>query len=125
DGFLQAVNDIAHDNGSLVIYDEVITAFRFSYGSATNLVGVTPDLIAMGKIIGGGTPIGTYCGRLDIMVKVAPLRAFYQDGTMAGKHLTMEAGIACLEVLEKTGVYEELDRLGEKLEKGLIHLIEK
>ena len=125
DGFLQAVNDIAHDNGSLVIYDEVITAFRFSYGSATNLVGVTPDLIAMGKIIGGGTPIGAYGGRLDIMEKVAPLGAAYQAGTMAGNPLSMAAGIACLEVLEKPGVYEELDRLGEKLEEGLLHLIEK
>src|SRR5699024_5489954 len=67
DGFLQAVNDIAHDNGSLVIYDEVITAFSFSYVSATNVVGVTPDLIAMSKIIGSGTPIGAYGGRLDIM----------------------------------------------------------
>src|SRR5699024_7558532 len=67
DGFLQAVNDIAHDNGSLVIYDEVITAFRYSYGSATNIVGVNPDLIAVGKIIGGGTPIGAYSGRLEIM----------------------------------------------------------
>ena len=125
DGFLQAVNDISHDNGSLVIYDEVITAFRFSYGSATNLVGVTPDLIAMGKIIGGGTPIGAYGGRLDIMEKVAPLGAAYQAGTMAGNPLSMAAGIACLEVLEKPGVYEELDRLGEKLEEGLLHLIEK
>ena len=125
DGFLQAVNDIAHDNGSLVIYDEVITAFRFSYGSATNLVGVTPDLIAIGKIIGGGTPIGAYGGRLDIIEKVAPLGAAYQAGTMAGNPLSMAAGIACLEVLEKPGVYEELDRLGEKLEEGLLHLIEK
>src|SRR5699024_4534235 len=125
EGFLQAVNDIAHDNGSLVIYDEVITAFRFTYGSATDIVGVTPDLTAMGKIIGGGTPIGAYGGRLDIMEKVAPLGAAYQAGTMAGNPLSMAAGIACLEVLEKPGVYEELDRLGEKLEEGLLHLIEK
>lgn len=125
EGFLQAVNDIAHENGSLVIYDEVITAFRFSYGSATNLVGVTPDLTAMGKIIGGGTPIGAYGGRLDIMEKVAPLGAAYQAGTMAGNPLSMAAGIACLEVLEQNGVYEELDRLGEKLENGLLKLIEK
>lgn len=125
EGFLQAVNDIAHDNGSLVIYDEVITAFRFSYGSATNLVGVTPDLTALGKIIGGGTPIGAYGGRLDIMEKVAPLGAAYQAGTMAGNPLSMAAGIACLEVLEQEGVYEELDRLGAKLEDGLLKLIDK
>lgn len=125
EGFLQAVNDIAHDNGSLVIYDEVITAFRFSYGSATNHVGVTPDLTALGKIIGGGTPIGAYGGRLDIMEKVAPLGAAYQAGTMAGNPLSMAAGIACLEVLEQDGVYEELDRLGAKLEDGLLKLIDK
>lgn len=125
EGFLQAVNDIAHDNGSLVIYDEVITAFRFSYGSATNLVGVTPDLIALGKIIGGGTPIGAYGGRLDIMEKVAPLGAAYQAGTMAGNPLSMAAGIACLEVLEQEGVYEELERLGAKLEDGLLKLIDQ
>ena len=114
EGFLQAVNDIAHDNGSLVIYDEVITAFRFTYGSATDIVGVTPDLTAMGKIIGGGTPIGAYGGRLDIMEKVAPLGAAYQAG-----------GIACLEVLEQPGVYDELERLGAKLEDGLNELIKK
>ncbi|MCK1976920.1 glutamate-1-semialdehyde 2,1-aminomutase [Jeotgalicoccus huakuii] len=125
EGFLQAVNDIAHDNGSLVIYDEVITAFRFSYGSATNLVGVTPDLIALGKIIGGGTPIGAYGGRLDIMEKVAPLGAAYQAGTMAGNPLSMAAGIACLEVLQQEGVYEELERLGAKLEDGLLKLIDQ
>lgn len=125
DGFLEAVNEIAHKNGSLVIYDEVITAFRFGYGSATDIVGVTPDLTAMGKIIGGGTPIGAYGGRLDIMESVAPLGAAYQAGTMAGNPLSMAAGIACLEVLEQPGVYEELDRLGGILENGLLQLIEK
>ncbi|CAM4347389.1 glutamate-1-semialdehyde 2,1-aminomutase [Jeotgalicoccus halotolerans] len=125
EGFLQAVNDIAHENGSLVIYDEVITAFRFSYGSASDIVGVTPDLTAMGKIIGGGTPIGAYGGRLDIMENVAPLGPAYQAGTMAGNPLSMAAGIACLEVLEQPGVYAELDRLGAKLEDGLNDLIDK
>ncbi|NVS34097.1 glutamate-1-semialdehyde 2,1-aminomutase, partial [Listeria monocytogenes] len=73
DGFLEAVNELAHVNGSLVIYDEVITAFRFMYGGAQNYLGVIPDLTAMGKIIGGGLPIGAYGGRIDIMEKVAPL----------------------------------------------------
>lgn len=125
EGFLAEVNEFAHKNGSLVIYDEVITAFRFGYGSATDIVGVTPDLTAMGKIIGGGTPIGAYGGRLDIMESVAPLGAAYQAGTMAGNPLSMAAGIACLEILEKSGVYEELDRLGSKLEDGLLQLIKK
>lgn len=125
EGFLEAVNDIAHDNGSLVIYDEVITAFRFTYGGAQNLLGVEPDLTALGKIIGGGTPIGAYGGRRDIMESVAPLGPAYQAGTMAGNPLSMAAGIACLEVLEKPGVYTELDRLGAMLEDGLMKLINK
>ncbi|MCU9614650.1 glutamate-1-semialdehyde 2,1-aminomutase [Caldibacillus lycopersici] len=119
-GFLEQVNDIAHEAGALVIYDEVITAFRFMYGGAQNLLGVTPDLTAMGKIIGGGLPIGAYGGRVDIMEKVAPLGPAYQAGTMAGNPASMLAGIACLEVLSQEGVYEELDRLGGLLEKGIL-----
>ncbi|WP_017549268.1 glutamate-1-semialdehyde 2,1-aminomutase [Salinicoccus carnicancri] len=125
DGFLEEVNQTAHDNGSLVIYDEVITAFRFMYGGAQNFLNVEPDLTAMGKIIGGGTPIGAYGGRLDIMEKAAPLGPAYQAGTMSGNPLSMAAGIACLEVLEKPGVYEELERLGKMLEDGLTELIGK
>ncbi|WP_020006162.1 glutamate-1-semialdehyde 2,1-aminomutase [Salinicoccus albus] len=125
EGFLEAINSIAHDNGSLVIYDEVITAFRFMYGGAQNLLNVEPDLTAMGKIIGGGTPIGAYGGRLDVMESVAPLGPAYQAGTMSGNPLSMAAGLACLEVLEAPGVYEELDRLGNMLERGLNELIEK
>src|SRR5690625_4402291 len=125
DGFLEEVNQVAHDNGSLVIYDEVITAFRFMYGGAQNLLNVEPDLTAMGKIIGGGTPIGAYGGRLDIMESVAPLGPAYQAGTMAGNPLSMAAGIACLEILEKPDVYSELDRLGQKLQDGFDDLIDK
>ncbi|ALX48952.1 glutamate-1-semialdehyde 2,1-aminomutase [Lentibacillus amyloliquefaciens] len=120
DGFLKRVNDIAHDAGSLVIYDEVITAFRFTYGSAQQIYGVTPDMTAMGKIIGGGLPIGAYGGRQDIMEQVAPLGPAYQSGTMAGNPASMASGIACLEVLQEPRVYEELDRLGERLENGIL-----
>ncbi|WP_066185798.1 MULTISPECIES: glutamate-1-semialdehyde 2,1-aminomutase [Gracilibacillus] len=119
DGFLQAVNDFAHDNGSLVIYDEVITAFRFTYGSAQQLVGVEPDMTAFGKIIGGGLPIGAYGGKKEIMEQVAPLGPAYQAGTMSGNPASMSAGIACLEVLEQAGIYQELDRLGALLENGM------
>lgn len=124
-GFLEEVNRITHDNGSLVIYDEVITAFRFHYGAAQDLYKVYPDLTAFGKIVGGGLPIGGYGGRQDIMEHVAPLGPAYQAGTMAGNPLSMKAGIALLEVLEQEGVYEELDRLGKRLEDGLNELIEK
>lgn len=120
EGFLQAVNDITHEHGALVIYDEVITAFRFMYGGAQDLLGVKPDMTALGKIIGGGLPIGAYGGKKEIMEKVAPLGPAYQAGTMAGNPASISAGIACLEVLQQEGVYEEMDRLGTILEKGLL-----
>ncbi|WP_017728944.1 glutamate-1-semialdehyde 2,1-aminomutase, partial [Halalkalibacterium ligniniphilum] len=119
-GFLEGVNEITHNAGALVIYDEVITAFRFMYGGAQNYLGVEPDMTALGKIIGGGLPIGAYGGRVDIMEKVAPLGPAYQAGTMAGNPASMSAGIACLEVLKQEGIYEELDRLGQKLEQGIL-----
>ncbi|MDU9419096.1 glutamate-1-semialdehyde 2,1-aminomutase [Staphylococcus lloydii] len=124
-GFLEGVNQISHDNGTLVIYDEVITAFRFHYGAAQDLYKVYPDLTAFGKIVGGGLPIGGYGGRQDIMEHVAPLGPAYQAGTMAGNPLSMKAGIALLEVLEQDGIYEQLDNLGQRLEEGLLKLIEK
>ncbi len=124
-GFLQAVNDLTHAAGALVIYDEVITAFRFMYGGAQDLLGVKPDLTAMGKIIGGGLPIGAYGGSKQIMETVAPLGPAYQAGTMAGNPASMLSGIACLEVLKEDGVYEHLDRLGAMLENGLLEAAEK
>ncbi|HLR18720.1 MAG TPA: glutamate-1-semialdehyde 2,1-aminomutase [Staphylococcus sp.] len=124
-GFLEQVNDLTHNNGSLVIYDEVITAFRFHYGGAQDLYNVYPDLTAFGKIVGGGLPIGGYGGKQDIMQQVAPLGPAYQAGTMSGNPLSMKAGIALLEVLEQDGVYEKLDALGKRLEAGLLSLIEK
>ncbi|MCD5325567.1 MULTISPECIES: glutamate-1-semialdehyde 2,1-aminomutase [Pontibacillus] len=120
-GFLQEVNDLAHESGALVIYDEVITAFRFHYGSAQDIVGVEPDMTAMGKIIGGGLPIGAYGGRVDIMEQIAPLGPAYQAGTMAGNPASISSGIACLEVLQQDGVYEKMDELGAMLEEGILH----
>ncbi|KMK74928.1 glutamate-1-semialdehyde 2,1-aminomutase [Alkalihalobacillus pseudalcaliphilus] len=125
EGFLQAVNDLTHEAGALVIYDEVITAFRFMYGGAQNYLEIEPDMTALGKIIGGGLPIGAYGGRVDIMEKVAPLGPAYQAGTMAGNPASMAAGIACLEVLSKDGVYEHLDSLGKMLEEGIRSLAHK
>lgn len=119
-GFLEQVNELTHEAGALVIYDEVITAFRFTYGSAQQLLNIEPDMTAMGKIIGGGLPIGAYGGRADIMEQVAPLGPAYQAGTMSGNPASMSAGIACLEVLQQKGVYDEMDRLGERLENGIL-----
>ncbi|MFP3393069.1 glutamate-1-semialdehyde 2,1-aminomutase [Brevibacillus sp. SIMBA_040] len=118
-GFLEEVNRLTHEAGALVVYDEVITAFRFCYGGAQNLLGVEPDLTALGKIIGGGLPIGAYGGRREIMEQVAPLGPAYQAGTMAGNPASIRAGIACLEVLKQPGVYDEFERLGAILETGI------
>lgn len=125
EGFLQGINDLAHDHGALVIYDEIITAFRFTYGSAQQIYGVEPDMTAMGKIIGGGLPIGAYGGKKEIMEQAAPLGPAYQAGTMSGNPASMAAGIACLEVLQQDGVYEKLDRLGERLEQGILQRAEE
>ncbi|MFC5558791.1 glutamate-1-semialdehyde 2,1-aminomutase [Ureibacillus thermophilus] len=124
-GFLEYIHKVAKEFGALVIYDEVITAFRFHYGGAQDMLGFTPDLTAMGKIIGGGLPIGAYGGRKEIMDTVAPLGPAYQAGTMAGNPASMLAGIACLEVLQTPGVYEEMDRLGGILEKGILEAAER
>ncbi|MGD6831205.1 glutamate-1-semialdehyde 2,1-aminomutase [Sutcliffiella halmapala] len=124
-GFLEQVNELTHEAGALVIYDEVITAFRFMYGGAQDMLGVKPDLTALGKIIGGGLPIGAYGGRKEIMEKVAPLGPAYQAGTMAGNPASILSGIACLEVLKQEGVYEHLDHIGSLLEKGILARAEK
>ncbi len=121
EGFLETINEVTHACGALVIYDEVITGFRFTYGGAQNLLGVTPDLTALGKIIGGGLPIGAYGGRADIMEQVAPLGPTYQAGTMAGNPASILAGIACLQLLSKDGTYEQLNYLGSELENGILH----
>jgi glutamate-1-semialdehyde 2,1-aminomutase len=118
-GFLEQVNELTHQAGALVIYDEVITAFRFMYGGAQNMLGITPDLTALGKIIGGGLPIGAYGGKKEIMEQVAPLGPAYQAGTMAGNPASILSGIACLEVLKEEGIYEHLDQLGAILEEGI------
>lgn len=118
-GFLEQINELTHNAGALVIYDEVITAFRFTYGSAQQLLSIEPDMTALGKIIGGGLPIGAYGGRKDIMEQVAPLGPAYQAGTMAGNPASMAAGIACLEVLQQPDTYKKMDTLGEMLEEGI------
>ncbi len=122
EGFLNRIHEIAHAHGSLVIYDEVITAFRFHYGGAQNLYGLTPDLTALGKIIGGGLPIGAYGGKKEVMEQVSPLGPAYQAGTMAGNPASMLAGIATLQELKKEGLYEHLDHLAALLTEGLLYL---
>ncbi len=118
DGFLERVADVARRHGALLLFDEVITAFRFRFG-AVEYNSVRPDLIALGKIIGGGLPIGAYGGRRSIMEEVAPLGPAYQAGTLAGNPASVRAGMACLDILEQPGAYEHMARLAERLEQGL------
>jgi glutamate-1-semialdehyde 2,1-aminomutase len=124
-GFLEGVCRMARDAGALVIYDEVISAFRFHFGSTQTFSAfpdqeaIRPDLTALGKIIGGGLPIGAYGGRADLMAMVAPLGPAYQAGTMAGNPASILAGLACLEVLKEPGVYERMEQLAVKLSSGL------
>ena len=120
DTYLRDVIQVAHQAGALVIFDEVITAFRFHYGSAAQLYDVHPDLYALGKIIGGGLPIGAYGGSKDLMEKVAPLGPVYQAGTMAGNPASMRAGMACLNALMDPKVYERMTQFGLTLEKGIL-----
>jgi glutamate-1-semialdehyde 2,1-aminomutase len=127
-GFLEGLCRMAREAGALVIYDEVISAFRFHWGAAqtfldgvnaSDAAAIEPDLTALGKIIGGGLPIGAYGGRADIMAKVAPLGPAYQAGTHAGNPMSVSAGLACLLELRRPGAYERLDALGRQLADGL------
>ncbi|HUS83182.1 MAG TPA: glutamate-1-semialdehyde 2,1-aminomutase [Dehalococcoidia bacterium] len=114
-GFLEALRDITHRSGALLVFDEVITGFRVAYGGAQALYGVTPDLTCLGKIIGGGLPVGAYGGSREIMEMLAPLGPVYQAGTLSGNPLAMAAGLATLRELRSPGFYERLDALSVKL----------
>lgn len=121
-GYLEEMIRLAHAAGALVCFDEVITAFRFHWGSAAELLGVRPDLFALGKTIGGGLPQGGYGGRRDIMEMVAPLGGVFQAGTLAGNPLSAAAGLATLAVLRDESPYERMDRLAARLCDGLLSL---
>jgi len=118
-GFLEGVAEIARREGSLLIFDEVITGFRVAYGGAQNLYKIRPDLTTLGKIIGGGLPVAAYGGRREIMEMVAPLGPVYQAGTLSGNPLAMRAGLATLPKLEAPGFYEVLNAKAARLAEGL------
>ncbi len=118
-GFLSGLRELCDRHGALLIFDEVITGFRVSAGGAQALYGVRPDLTCLGKIIGGGLPVGAYGGRRDLMGHVSPLGRVYQAGTLSGNPLAVTAGLATLEALERPGVYECVEQLGSGLQQGL------
>ncbi len=124
DGYLQEVREITEANDVLLIFDEVITGFRVTMGGAQALYKVSPDLTALGKVLGGGVPIGAFGGRTDLMEHLAPQGKVYQAGTASGNPLAMTAGLATLEVLEKTGL-EGVNLLGNRMRKGLAEVAEE
>ncbi len=119
-GFLAGLRELTTANGALLVFDEVMTGFRISYGGAQARFGITPDLTTMGKVIGGGLPVGAYGGRKEIMQMVAPAGPMYQAGTLSGNPLAMTAGIKTLELLNQPGSYEYLDRVTSRLVNGLL-----
>ncbi len=118
-GFLEGLRELTKENGALLVFDEVMTGFRISYGGAQERFGVIPDLTTMGKVIGGGLPVGAYGGKKEIMSMVAPAGPVYQAGTLSGNPLAMTAGIKTLEILKQEGSYERLDTLTKKLINGI------
>ncbi|NES87588.1 MAG: glutamate-1-semialdehyde 2,1-aminomutase [Moorea sp. SIO2B7] len=124
-GFLEGLRLLTQEHGALLVFDEVMTGFRIAYGGAQEKFGVTPDLTTLGKVIGGGLPVGAYGGRQDIMSLVAPAGPMYQAGTLSGNPLAMTAGIKTLELLQKPGTYEQLDQITKKLLDGLLQIAKK
>jgi glutamate-1-semialdehyde 2,1-aminomutase len=119
DGFLEALRELCDASGALLVFDEVITGFRVARGGAQERYGVVPDLTILGKIVGGGLPLAAFGGRAEIMERLAPVGEVYQAGTLSGNPLATAAGLAVLRRLRDSAVYEELERLGARLERGL------
>jgi glutamate-1-semialdehyde 2,1-aminomutase len=118
-GYLQALREITGRNGTVLIFDEVMTGFRLALGGAQQVYGIRPDMTCLGKILGGGLPAAAYGGRADIMATVAPEGPVYQAGTLSGNPLAMAAGAALLDLLAKPGTYEALEARSARLEGGL------
>ena len=119
EGFLEGLREVTAEHGALLIFDEVISGFRASFGGAQKVYNIMPDLTCMGKIIGGGLPVGAYGGKKEIMMHVAPVGPVYQAGTLSGNPLAMAAGMAILDELAKPGVYEAIEAKTKKLVDGL------
>jgi glutamate-1-semialdehyde 2,1-aminomutase len=124
-GFLEGLRDLTRRDGALLIFDEVITGFRVGWTGAQGRAGVTPDLTCLGKIIGGGLPIGAYGGRRDVMELVAPLGPVYQAGTLSGNPIAMAAGAVTLQRLGRGDVYARLDATAGRLEAGLVRAAQR
>jgi glutamate-1-semialdehyde 2,1-aminomutase len=124
-GFLELLREVTTAHGALLVFDEVITGFRVAYGGAQERYGVRPDVTCLGKIIGGGLPVGAYGGSRALMGNIAPLGGVYQAGTLSGNPLAVTAGLATLAALRAGGVYDRLERLGARAELGLTEAARK
>jgi len=124
-GFLEGLRDLTTEHGVLLIFDEVISGFRVALGGAQSAYGVTPDITCLGKIVGGGFPVGAYGASAEIMSEVAPLGPMYQAGTLSGNPVAMAAGIATIDELSKSGVYEGLQAKTDKLADGVLDVFRK
>jgi glutamate-1-semialdehyde 2,1-aminomutase len=124
-GFLEGLRKICDEKGIILIFDEVITGFRVAYGGTQELYGIEADLTCLGKIIGGGLPVGAYGGRRAIMEKVAPLGGVYQAGTLSGNPLAMTAGIATLEILKSKKIYQDLEKKTSYLAEKILEIAEE
>jgi glutamate-1-semialdehyde 2,1-aminomutase len=119
-GYLQGLRELCDKHGALLLFDEVMTGFRVAWGGAQALYGVKPDLTCLGKVIGGGLPVGAYAGSRALMEKISPAGPVYQAGTLSGNPLAMRGGLATLEILQEPGTYEALEKSSEKLADGLV-----
>ncbi len=122
--FLKGLRELTNEYGALLIFDEVISGFRVAPGGAQELYDIMPDLTCLGKIIGGGLPVGAYGGKREIMTRMAPQGDVYQAGTLSGNPLAMAAGLATLKILKEKSPYDELDKLGDMLFSGLKRVAE-
>jgi glutamate-1-semialdehyde 2,1-aminomutase len=122
-GFYESISSLCRSSGALLIFDEVMTGFRVSKGGYQELAGIKPDLTAMGKVIGGGLPVGAFGGRAEVMDYLSPDGPVYQAGTLSGNPLAMAAGLAQLRELERTDAWSKLERTGSKMEAGVRKLL--
>ena len=119
-GYLQGLRELCDRHGAMLLFDEVMTGFRVAWGGAQTLYGVRPDITCLGKVIGGGLPVGAYCGSKKLMELISPAGSVYQAGTLSGNPLAMSGGLATLEILQEPGVYQAMEASSEKLATGLI-----
>jgi glutamate-1-semialdehyde 2,1-aminomutase len=124
-GYLQLLRDLTSHHGTVLIFDEVMTGFRVAAGGAQQRYGIRPDVTTLGKIIGGGLPVGAYGGHAEIMNRIAPAGPIYQAGTLSGNPLAVSAGLATLRRLEEENPYEKLEALGARLERGVVDAVRR